>query len=352
MLNSHRWTRRQTLWLLAGAAGGVTLHACKPSAQTPSDGAASGQSSSVAPAATSASLGVTTWIGNAAIYIAQSKGFFTETGLALDLKTFASVAEGFPAFTAGQLQAIAPVTSEAVTLAANGVDYRIVAVTDTSVGADGILARGSVASVADFKGRKIAVQEGGVGHFFLLQVLAEAGLTGNDVELLNIAPDASAAAYEAGNVDVAYSYSPFIEKANKAQPDGRIIYDTSKMPTAIADVIAFRNDVITDNPAAVQAFINGMFKGVEFLKSNADEALAIASEPLGVKPEELAEQLKGVQLPDLATNLKMVGDPQSDLYLKKPMDALAQFLKDQKQIDTIPDLSTVLDPQFLLGASF
>jgi NitT/TauT family transport system substrate-binding protein len=340
--SSSHWTRRQALWILTGAAGSLVLHACAPS--TPS---ASESLSEQATTPTKAAMGITTWIGNTAMYIAHEKGFFKDAGLDLDIKTFSTVAEGFPSLTTGQLQAASPVTAEAVSLAAKGVDFRIVTVMDTSIGADVILARNSVASVADFKGKKVAVQEGGVGHFFLLQILAEAGLTSQDIEIVNTTPDAAAAAYQAGNIDIAYSYSPYMEKANDAQKDGRIIYDSSKMPTAIADVFVFRTDFIESNPQAVQAFVSGIFKALDLLKTNASEGLAIASKNLNVTPEDLEVQLKGVQLPDLETNLAMLSDPQSDLYLLKPMQALAEFLKDQKQIDTIPDLSNVLDPQFV-----
>ncbi|NJN86006.1 MAG: ABC transporter substrate-binding protein [Leptolyngbyaceae cyanobacterium SL_7_1] len=331
--SDFRWTRRQALWLFAGAIGTVGINACTRSTSDSSP--------------VSAALGITTWIGNTALYIAKEKGFFEEAGLNLDVKTFSTVAEGFPAFTAGQLQAVTPVTSEAVSLAAKGIDYRIVAVLDTSVGADGILAQGNIQSIADFRGKQVAVQEGGVGHFFLLQILAEAGLSADDIEIVNTTPDAAAAAYEAGNIDIAYSYSPFMEKANAAQPDGQIIYDSSKMPTAIADVVAFRTDFVEANPQAIEGFVSGLFKALDFLKTNEAEGLAIAAQPLNVTPEELADQLKGVQLPDLETNLAMLGNPQSDLYLLQPMTALATFLTEQGQIDTPPDLTSVLDPQFL-----
>lgn len=335
----QRWTRRQAIWLITGAVSGIGLHACNQSAKT-----SSSQNPSTSKAA---SIGITTWIGNTPLYIAQEKGFFKELGLNLDAKVFNTVAEAFPAFSTGKLDGVAPVTSEAVTLAAKGIDYRIVLVMDTSVGADGILARNSVASIKDFKGKRIAVQQGGVGHFFLLQVLAEAGLSGDDITIVNTTPDAAAAAYQTGNVEIAYSYSPFLERAHAAQKDGRITYDSSKMPTAIADVYVFSTKFIEANPKAVEAFVGGILKGLDFLNTNPNEGLAIAAKRLNVTPEELAAQLKGINLPAAQTNTEMLSNPQSDLYLLKPMSALANFLKDQKQIQTIPELSKVLEPQFV-----
>ncbi len=344
---SNRWTRRQTLWMMTGAIAGVGLHACAKPPEAPSAQSSSSPAASAAGGPVSASMGITTWIGNTPLYIAQEKGYFKDLGLDLQIKVFDTVAQAFPAFTSGQLDGLAPVTSEAVTLASKGVDFKIVTVEDTSLGADVILARNSIQSIKDFKGKKIAVELGGIGHFFLLQILAEAGLTAKDVTLVNTPPDAAAAAFQAGNIEIAYSYSPFSDKAIAAQKDGRVIYSSKQMPTAIADLYIFGTKFIQANPKAIAAFVEGNLKGVDFLKTNRKEGLAIGAAKLKLKPEELDEQLKGIQIPDKALNVAMLGNANSDQYLLKPMTKLAAFLKDQGQIQTVPDLTKVLDPQYV-----
>lgn len=342
---SPRWTRRQALWMMTGAIAGASIHACAKPPEAPS--AQTSASTAGSAGAGSASMGITTWIGNTPLHIAQEKGFFKDLGLTLTIKVFDTVAQAFPAFTSGQIDGLAPVTSEAVTLASKGVDFKIVTVEDTSLGADVILARNSIKSIKDFKGKKIAVELGGIGHFFLLQVLAEAGLSGKDVTLVSTPPDAAAAAFQAGKVEIAYSYSPFSDQAIAAQKDGRVIYSSKQMPTAIADLYIFGTKFIQANPKAVAAFVEGNLKGVEFLKTNRKEGLEIAAAKLKIKPEELDQQLKGIQIPDKATNVAMLGDPNSDQYLLKPMTKLANFLKEQGQIQTVPDLTKVLEPQYV-----
>ncbi len=341
---SDRWTRRQALWLVTGAIAGVGLHACAKPPATMTDQMAATPGTA---GAMKASMGITTWIGNTPLYIAQEKGFFKDLGLDLQIKVFDTVAQGFPAFTTGQINGLAPVTSEAVTLAAKGVDFKVVTVEDTSLGADAILARNSIGSIKDFKGKKIAVELGGIGHFFLLQILAEAGLTGKDVTLVNTPPDAAAAAFQAGKVEIAYSYSPFSDKAIAAQKDGRVIYSSKQMPTAIADLYIFNSKFIQENPKAIAAFVEGNLKGVEFLNTNRKEGLEIGAKKLKITPEELDQQLKGIRIPDQPTNVTMLGNTNSDQSLLKPMTKLAEFLKDQGQIQTIPDLSKVLDSEYV-----
>jgi NitT/TauT family transport system substrate-binding protein len=342
---TNQLTRRQALWFATGAIASVGLHACTQSS-TPSASTADNSASLNA-----LSLGITTWIGYTPLYIAQAKGFFKDLGLDLKLQVFETVATGFPAFLAGKLNGLAPVSSEAVALAAQGGDFKIVVVEDTSVGADVIMARNSIASIQDFKGKKIGTELGGIGHFFVLQILAEAGLSEKDVTLINTPPDAAAAAFQKGDLEIAYSYSPFSDQALKAQKDGRIIYSSKQMPNAIADLYVFSTAFIQSNPKAVAAFVEGHFKGAEFLKANPKEGLAIMSKQLNVTPDELAQQLQGIQIPDLATNIKMLGNLNSEGSLLKPMGNLATFLKSQGKIPIAPEMSKFIDSQVVTALS-
>ncbi len=344
---SKNWTRRNALALITGAVAGFGLHGCRtatesaPTASTASNsGAPSGESMKVV-------MGITTWIGNTPAYIALEKGFFKDLGLDFQFKVFDSVAQGFPSFISGQLDGLAPVTSEAVLLASKGMDFKVVTVEDTSVGADVLLARTKIGSLKDLKGQKIGVELGSVGQFFVLRILAEAGLSEKDVTLVNTPPDAAAAAYQAGNLDVVYTYSPFSDKANAAQKDGRILYSSKQMPTAIADLYIFSTKYINANPKAVEAFVKGNFKGLEFLKTNPKEGLAIMAKQLKITPEELDKQLKGIQMPSLATNVELLSNPSSPASIVKPMQELAQFMKDKGKIPAVPDVAKLIDPQFV-----
>ena len=347
-INAQLWTRRQALWLMTGLTGSLALHACS---QSPSGESASTEAGA-APQTTAAETGSTLWIGYTPLYIALEKGFFKESGLDLDYKIFSGSAEADAAFAADRLDGQNSVTSEAVALASRGQDYRIIMVADSSLGGDGILARNSVKDIADFKGKTVAVEQGGVSHFFLLQVLQEAGLKAEDVQTINMTPDAAAAAYQADKADIAVTYAPFLQKANQAQPDGRVIYDTSKMPTAIMDVYLFSPEFVEQSPQAAQAFVGGILKGIEFLDTNREEALAIAGKKLALSPEEVEAELKGVDLTSLEKNVEMLGKPDSDLYLVPHMESLGEFLVSQGQIPEAPnDLAQRLDPQFVQSAS-
>lgn len=332
------WTRRQTLWLMAGLSGSLTLNACQRRSQS---------TETTSTKLTSASSGSTLWIGYTPLYIALEKGFFQAAGLNLNHKDFSAASDLQAAFGAGRLDAIALATPATMSLKSKGVDYRVILVADNSLGGDGILARNSVTDIKDFKGKNVALEVGEVSHFLLLQVLKEAGLNKNDVKITNATPDAAAIAYQAGRTEIAVTYSPFLQKADATQKDGRIIFDTSKMPTAIIDLYLFSTKFVETNPAGAEGFVKGIFQAIDFMKTNKAEALAIAGKRLQISPEEVEAQLKGVGLIDLPTNLKMLSDPQSDIYLLNHLNEVSEFLIEQKQISRSPDITKVLEPKFI-----
>ncbi|HHP7243591.1 MAG TPA: ABC transporter substrate-binding protein [Elainellaceae cyanobacterium] len=344
---TKRLTRRRALWLMGGLTGGLALHGCAQPNETTS-ASSDGSTDTASSDMISATTGSTLWIGYTPLYIALEKGFFEEGGLDLSHNIFSGSVEADAAFASGQMQGQNNVTSEAVALAAKGQDYRVIQVADTSLGGDGILASDGIQDIADFAGKEIAVEEGGVSHFFLLQVLEEAGLTADDITLLNVTPDAAAAAYQAKQVDIAVTYSPFLKQASDARSDGRIIYDTSQMPTAIVDVYIFNTEFAQNNPGAMEAYVKGIFKAIEFLNTNPDEALKIAGDRLELTPEEVEEELKGVDLTSLEKNVEMLSNSDSDIYLAKHMTDLGEFLTEQGQISDAPsNIETFLMPDYV-----
>lgn len=356
MLSSFKLRRRHALQLLAGASGATLLHACganTASTDTSTDDASTDDASTDDASTMKMTMGTVPWIGQVPLYIAQEKGFYTELGLDLTLRNFGSSGEYMSAFASGNVDGLSPASTEAVTLQARGEDFKIVLIQDNSVGSDGILARNTITDIADFKGKKVAVDTAGVSYFFLLQVLQEAGLSKDDIIPIDMDPAAAATAFISNNVDIAVSYFPYLEQAEKEAENSRIIYDSSKMPTAIIDLYLFHTDYIAANPEAVQAFVNGTLKGLQFLQDSPDEGAKISATAIEIPPEEVTESLTGVTLPDKATNLEMLANAKSDLYVGKSLDELGSFLLAEGQIETKPeDASSIIDPQFVQAAAF
>lgn len=341
-------TRRKMMWLMGGLAGGLALHGC----QSPSTTSTEGENNSSAKRSDTITVGVVPWIGYSPLYVAEAKGFFD--GITVESKTFSSNGDNLASFASGNLTAQAATNPEVVAQAARGIDYRIVMMADSSLGGDGILARNDVADIADFKGRKVGVEIGSTSYYFLLQVLKENGLTIDDIEAVNITADASAAAYQAGTVDIAVTYQPFLSSGNDEQPDGRVIIDTSEMPTAILDVYLFQADVVSSSPEKVQAFVNGILKARAFIESDSEEAYKIIGDKLEVDASEVAAQLGDVDLTSLEDNQKVLTGEGASQGLTENLVTLSDFLVAQDEIEaplTAEVVDKLIDPSFVQAAT-
>src|ERR1700710_218223 len=79
-------------------------------------------------------------------------------------------------------------------------------------------------SVADLKGKKVALNKGSNVHYLLVKALEKAGLKYSDVEPVFLPPSDARAAFERGSVDAWVIWDPFLAAAEK-QIGARILVD-------------------------------------------------------------------------------------------------------------------------------
>jgi sulfonate transport system substrate-binding protein len=83
-----------------------------------------------------------------------------------------------------------------------------------------------VKTLADLKGKKVAVTKGAGSHFLLLAALTKAGLTFKDITPAYLTPADGRAAFVSNNVDAWVAWDPFLTSALR-QSGGRILADGS-----------------------------------------------------------------------------------------------------------------------------
>src|ERR1700761_3116741 len=117
-----------------------------------------------------------------------------------------------------------------------------------------VVAKNSPAnSVADLKGKKIAVTKGTDPYFFLLQSLATAKLSPSDVEIVNLQHADGKTALERGDVDAWSGLDPFMAQTIQQQ-GSRFLYRNPDFNSY--GVLNVREDFIASNPEAVQAVVD------------------------------------------------------------------------------------------------
>jgi sulfonate transport system substrate-binding protein len=101
---------------------------------------------------------------------------------------------------------------------ATGAALRYVAFSAPAPRGEAILVpQGSpIASVADLKGRKVALNKGSNVHYLLVRALEDAGLTVRDVQPVYLPPADARAAFERGAVDAWVIWDPFLAAAEAA----------------------------------------------------------------------------------------------------------------------------------------
>ncbi|MEE3717676.1 sulfonate ABC transporter substrate-binding protein [Tumidithrix elongata RA019] len=100
---------------------------------------------------------------------------------------------------------------------ANGAAIVYIGQSDKSPDSVGLLIPpdSDVKSVADLKGKKIAFAKGSSAHYFIVQALASAQLTLNDVTPVYLQPPDARAAFEKGDIDAWAIWAPFYAGAEK-----------------------------------------------------------------------------------------------------------------------------------------
>src|SRR5580692_5756475 len=131
---------------------------------------------------------------------------------------------------------------------------------DWSNGGDGIVARDSVKSIADLRGKTIVLAQNSPSHFFVLNALINGGVQPSEVNF-KFTQDAfqAAAAFNADKkIAGAVSWSPDIYNLAKVKGN-RMLVTTTTANKLIADVWFARADFAKDNPDIVEGLVRGIF---------------------------------------------------------------------------------------------
>jgi sulfonate transport system substrate-binding protein len=87
-------------------------------------------------------------------------------------------------------------------------------------------AESPIKTLADLKGKKVAVTKGAGSHFLLLAALAKSGLSFKDISPAYLTPADGRAAFIGGNVDAWVAWDPFLTSAQR-QSNARVLSDGS-----------------------------------------------------------------------------------------------------------------------------
>jgi NitT/TauT family transport system substrate-binding protein len=132
---------------------------------------------------------------------------------------------------------------------------------------------------ANLKGKRIGVTDGTTSALVADMVLTAAGLSRDDVHLIDLPPDAMVVAMSKGELDAASTWQPFLSAMQKdLGPRGLTFdgFDVQGLFSLTVNLTA-RPEFIETHPETVRRMLRAIMKSVDFMKANPDEARRMAA---------------------------------------------------------------------------
>lgn len=171
--------------------------------------------------------------GSTAIATAISQGYFEEENLTVNLQMYTSGPPEIAAMVAKQAD-VGFIGSGAAWLAFSG-QVNIIALDNIALTEEIITrADNGINSIADLKGKTVAVQEGAAGYTLLVVALQEAGISVSDVKILNISNDNLASTFSDASIDAWAGWKPAttsLKEALAAKAPSRFLPTTLLTPS-------------------------------------------------------------------------------------------------------------------------
>ena len=261
------------------------------------------------------------------------------TGWDVEWRKFASGTDVIAAMASGDVVLSELGSSPLAIASSQGVDLQLIAFSDVIGKAESLIAHNGsgINSIADLKGKRIAVPVGSTAHFSLMGALKHAGIAETDVTIVSMKPDQIAASWDQGVIDAAWIWQPVQSEILKS---GKLIIGADQ--TAAWGYPTFDGWVVNTkfgaaNKDKIVAFlkevdrVNAMYlKNPAAWTADSAEAKALAS-ATGADPAQVPDILAGFTFLPMSTQITATWLGGAAATVKSTAD----FLKAAGRIDSV-----------------
>jgi ABC-type nitrate/sulfonate/bicarbonate transport system substrate-binding protein len=223
--------------------------------------------------------------------IMKARGFDAKHGFELDIHAYPSIAAFYAGFATGETDALIGGPTIFQKLYQEGVQLRIIGTGFTLADLVIFAKDPAIKSLADLKGKQLAIDMGG-SQFQVVKIYCAAkGIDlGKDITVVNANFGVARAQLEAARVDAALVIEPLASISAKAHPDWHVIFNGAQGWNEITGqsgweiVPAMRADAIAKNPGAPKMLLAALQDVAAVFEKETADADKIANETLKLPP--------------------------------------------------------------------
>lgn len=142
--------------------------------------------------------------------LASTDAIQKATGWDVEWRKFAAGTDVIAAMASGDVVLSELGSSPLAIGTSQGVDMQLIAFSDVIGKAESLIAHNGsgISTLADLKGKRIAVPVGSTAHYSLMGALKHEGIAEGDVTIISMPPDQIAASWDQGVIDAAWIWQP------------------------------------------------------------------------------------------------------------------------------------------------
>jgi NitT/TauT family transport system substrate-binding protein len=254
--------------------------------------------------------------GAYALAVADKLGLWQKYGVKVQPFVFTNGPLQIQAIQTGDLDT-ASIGPGALWLAATG-KAKVISINGVGLADRVIALSGSgIKSIADLKGKQIAVPQGTSGDMILQLALSKAGMTTKDVQILNMDPSTVVSAVSAGRVNAAAIWYPLVATIKQAQPDlleltsEKDFYPQNTFP----GTIVAGNDYAAKHQDALVKLLEVLEAANDYRAAHMDQVIQWTADSTKVDPKTVASNANNILYPSTADLVRQGADGTTGKWL-------------------------------------
>jgi len=193
-------------------------------------------------------------------------------GIEIELVQINDYVESINQYTSGGFDATVMTNMDALTIpAASGVDSTALIVGDFSNGNDAVILKGKK-ELKDIKGQNVNLVELSVSHYLLARALESVELAEKDVKVVNTSDADMVAVYTTPSVTAVTTWNPLVSEI-LAMPNSYKVFDSSKIPGEIIDLLVVNTKTLKENPKFGKALTGAWYEIMATMQGDGYKAL-------------------------------------------------------------------------------